>query len=101
MRSKLKNIRYITVILLLSLLSAVFLSLNGYSAEKGKELKVAFDQWPPFTDFNDKNLGICYAITAAAFEGSGYILKPDIIPFKRIKTYGPFRFHGKGLSLKN
>ena len=66
----------------------IFYPVPGFSAEKSKKiLIVSYDNWPPFTDETDPNLGICFVIVNAAFKSTGYKVQPRIIPFKRADLY--------------
>jgi len=62
----------------------IFHPAPGLCAEKSKNtLIVSYDNWPPFTDKTDPDLGICLVIVNAAFKSSGYKIQPQIVPFKR------------------
>ncbi len=78
------KIRNITIVPLFFLIVSLVPLVAAGAVEKIVEIKVAFDQWPPFTDENDPDMGICMSITTAAFKSSKYKVVPKIIPAKRI-----------------
>jgi polar amino acid transport system substrate-binding protein len=87
-----KSEKIITVfihICLVALFSTIIVYPDpGFSAEKSKKiLVVSYDNWPPFTDETDPNLGICFAIVNATFKTSNYSVQPKNVPFKRADLY--------------
>lgn len=77
--------------IMLSLLSFCFVVMTVshpcLAKDAAKELIVAYDPWPPFTDDNDPNLGICFAITNAVFKPAQYNVIPRNIPVARTEHY--------------
>jgi len=59
----------------------------GWAEQRKDNLVVAYDQWPPFTDQDDPNRGLCFALLQAIFANSNFSIEPRVLPFKRIELY--------------
>ncbi len=70
--------------LLVAVILVFFTSPQGFTSEK---LIIGADQWPPFVDVNDRNQGICFALTESAFSSVNYFITKQIMPAKRLMNH--------------
>ena len=82
-----KKLSVVLFSLIFCFITITIVTSQSFAAGEKKDLIVAYDPWPPFTDDKDPNFGICIVITSAVFKSTKYKVIAKNIPAKRADVY--------------